>query len=265
MKKIKWYLGAIILVVIFYLLYSSIRFKELKNINELLVKISYESYVQYYIELPKSGSEIKDFLIEMQVEKGVERNEVLDYPILKFPLEINYYEDSLRKIMGIIPLGKHEKSEDFISLSEITFLQYLFRTKSVILFRDNAYTCGGLRTLIFFKNNEHVLNDELENYIYNGILLDRFTTKENKIDLIKGYTDKCYYIKAIFDSGDIKFEIKCRPTDKNWVDDKAIDSITSNLLKKKFNYPFIYNLVSYFYFPLIIEKQDSLFRSDPPH
>ncbi|HEY9113122.1 MAG TPA: hypothetical protein VIN10_00390 [Bacteroidales bacterium] len=256
-KNIKWYLIPMILIVILYLFYSFIRFKEIKKINELLVKMSYESYVQYYLELPKSGSEIKDFLIEMQVDKGVERNEVLDYPILKFPLEINYYEDSLRKIMGIIPLAKHEKSEELVSLSEITFLQYLFRTKSVILFRDNAYTCGALRRLILFNNNEHVLNDELENFIYNDILLDQFTTKENRIDLIKGYTDKCYYIKAVYDSGDINFEIKCRPTDKNWVDDKAIDSITSNLLKDKFNYPFIYNHVSYFYFPLIIKKTDN--------
>jgi hypothetical protein len=239
-------------------------FEKLKSIDTFYANLVYESYVNHYLEIPSTGGLYREFYLQLAINQGKGVDYVLNNPVIKNDIIFVTFTDSLlnaekpNKVDRIRALIRPEntskaKTENFVSIDNFTFFDYLLGNRTIVLFENYAYTCGGRRDLKFFSSSGEPIELSSHYPLVIGPIKKLLKNSADRRNLSYGTPEMCYRVKASFSENTINFDVECFPTDSVWVNDYMLARMLDTL-RVDFQNLDLWRNNFYIRFPLIVKN-----------
>jgi hypothetical protein len=242
--------SACIIIIRLYIGYCSV-----KQVDLEFADYAYDSYVSRYYTFPENQDKFQKFLVYLALDRGKDISYLRNNPLLDQSIYFNVFEDSIKILRAVLFTGNNEtlKKIDHVSIDNYSFIHYITKSKSLLLFERPATICGGSRRIKLFSYDEPlVCRSDLEALIIRN-LKALMKNQDDMRSLVYGDQDKCYQIKATFFNNSINFVTACTPEDSIWIDQSSLLHILKKL-EISFNTPVLSEFVDYFYFPVIVKN-----------
>jgi len=251
-----------------------IDYEKIKSMDTFYANHVYESYVNHYVEIPSTGERYREFYIQLAINQGKGVDYVINNPVIKNDIIFVTFTDSLLnadnpikvdRIRALIRPGKISKAntENFVSIDNFTFFDYLLGNRTIVLFENYAHTCGGRRDLKFFSSSGEPIELSSHYPLVISPIKKLLNNSADRRNLSYGTPEMCYRVKASFSGHAVKFEVECFPTDSVWVNDYILEKILDTL-RMEFQNLDLWRNNYYIRFPLIVKntKLDTLLNVD---